>query len=554
MAFFLETYKIGKWIKTVISMKAYMYSPSSIFFGFCKMTFNSFFCAKPIAKKFDVRRLKDLFSVHALAFMVFTLFFIVPCHGLNDAAAVSKKEVSVASLDTPVGSQYSGEKFYNIKSFTLENGLEVFLLENHRTPAVGITVVYRVGSADDPHGKSGLAHFVEHMMFKGEKGSIYERLMPEAEAVGGQVNATTHYDRTLYYEIVPKSHIETFIKYEAERMKFLPVRQEDVTSEMQVVLEEENMSVGNQPNMQFLSAVKSAFFIHHPYGVLPIGYRPEIESYTPEDVKQFHERHYGPNNAFVILSGDLTIEEAQSLMKKHFGDIPQRGGWERFDRDRVQHIPLTYSTTIEKKTDRVANPHILYDLPGLKLNPENLQEADALELGIYVLTNSQTGSLYRKLVEDLKLASFFYISFDMNRVDADAILMHAQSTNGVAKEELEAKIRQELTAALKQGITEKQLAAAKMELLLQGDYIKDSLLGGADNLIEPFIAGYPLDRLEHWQSVLKSLTVDEVNKALRKYLTIDHHVKGYLIPENPGQSVNAIPQDPSQMMSITTTR
>ena len=177
-----------------------------------------------------------------------------------------------------------------------------------------------------------------------------------------------------------------------------------------------------------------------------------------------------------------------------------------------------------------------------------------MELGIYVLTNSQTGSLYRKLVEDLKLASFFYISFDMNRVDADTILMHAQSTNGVAKEELEAKIRQELTAALKQGITEKQLAAAKMELLLQGDYIKDSLLGGADNLIEPFIAGYPLDRLEHWQSVLKSLTVDEVNKALRKYLTIDHHVKGYLIPENPGQSVNAIPQDPSQMMSITTTR
>jgi len=299
-----------------------------------------------------------------------------------------KKSIRSIVLTLLLGSllpQFSyGEKLYNAQTFTLTNGLAVYLIENHRTPVVSHMVVYRVGSADDPKGKSGLAHFLEHMMFKGPKGSAPERLMEDVNKIGGEVNASTSFDVTSYYEIVPREHLEHFMKLEASRMQDLPVRLEDVTPEIQVVLEEENMRVGNNPVMQFYRDLYGAYFRHHPYGTMPIGWRHEIKTYTPQDVKAFHRRFYAPDNAFIILSGDLTLKKAKELCEKYYGGIAPA---KQPRRQRVVEPALESMVQVTKTSNRVAQPSVVLMMAAPTYDPENPIPADSLDLGIYGLSN-----------------------------------------------------------------------------------------------------------------------------------------------------------------------
>lgn len=450
---------------------------------------------------------------------------------VTSSQSLAAKKIRSPQTSASTKPKFSGEKFYNVKTFTLDNGLDVYLVENHRTPVAGITVIYRVGSADDPRGKSGLAHFVEHMMFKGPKNSAPERIMRDAEAVGGSVNAMTNFDSTTYYEIVPKTHFEKFVGFEADRMRTLEVRQEDVTPEIKVVLEEENMRMGNNPFMQFMAAMRQTYFRHHPYGTMPIGYRNEIKSYTPKDVRDFYQNHYGPNNAFVILSGDVTLEEAKALMQKYFGDIPRRGGWSSKDRGRVIEPKLKHTAVIEKISDRVADPYVFIYASAPSVNQGDYTESDALSLGIFALTNQATGILHRRLVEEKKVASFVSIQYDPMTVNQDKLSIVTQSLEDVSLESLEHELEAALNEILQTGLSQKKLDQYKQELLIQGDYMKDSLLSGSDTLIAPLVANIPLERLEYWQSIVQTISVEDVNRALRTYLKPKYYVKGYLKPD-----------------------
>ena len=479
-----------------------------------------------------------------------TLFFSMPIEA-NSVETDSKNQKNVSEITVPaIKPSKLGKPFFNAQSFTLKNGLTVYLVENHRTPVAGITVVYRVGSSDDPRGKAGLAHFVEHMMFKGPKGSSHEKVMRDAESVGGSVNAVTSYDWTKYYEIVPKEYFESFVKLESDRMRMIPARQEDVTPEIQVVLEEESRSLGNNPILQFIGAMEAAFFRHHPYGTLPIGYRSEIKAFSPEDVKAFHQAHYGPNNAFIMLSGDLTLDEAKSLMEKYFADIPRRGGWNDHNRNRVSEPPLNYNVIVEKSSDRVNTPYVRIQLPGFQAFPNHLDDADALDAAIYALVNPTSGLLYLELVEKQKVATFFSIQFNSDRVNADSISIMTQAAENVSKEQLLDAFKTALERVVETGITQKQLDQIKKEILVSGDYIKDSLLSGSDHLITPIIGGHDLKRYEHWHAYLDALTVDHVNAALKKYLSISNYVLGYLVPDETKPKTNQ-PISPAMMSADT---
>ncbi|HBN22538.1 MAG TPA: peptidase M16, partial [Holosporales bacterium] len=347
-----------------------------------------------------------------------------------------------------------GEKLYNAQTFTLTNGLVVYLIENHRTPVVSHMVVYRVGSADDPKGKSGLAHFLEHMMFKGPKGSAPERVMEDVNKIGGEVNATTSFDVTSYYEIIPRDNLEHFMKLEASRMQDLPVRLEDVTPEIQVVLEEENMRVGNNPMMQFYRDLYSAYFRHHPYGTMPIGWRHEIKTYTPKDVKAFHRRYYAPDNAFIILSGDLTLSKAKELCEKYYGGIAPA---KQARRQRVKEPALESMVEITKTSARVAQSSVVLMMPAPTYDPENPIPAGALDLGIYGLSNSATGLLYRRLVEELKIATSFSLDYDPYQLDNTTITIVARSSLGISPEALKQAIQEEIKNFIEKGFTAEQL-------------------------------------------------------------------------------------------------
>ncbi len=435
--------------------------------------------------------------------------------------------ISLLNLFVSLNVTYA-DKLYNAQTFTLKNGLTVYLIENHRTPVVSHMVVYRVGSADDPRGKAGLAHFLEHMMFKGPKGSDPERLMGDAQKVGGSVNASTNFDVTSYYEIVPKEHLEHFMKLEASRMRALPARLEDATPEIKVVLEEENMRMGNNPFMQFYAAIRSAYFRHHPYGTMPIGYRSEIKTYTPQDVQEFHNRFYAPDNAFIILSGDMTIEEAHFLVEKHYGDIPAA---KKPARKRVQEPVLDSLIQVTRTSDRVTNPYVVMMMPAPTYESKDPTVSDALDLAVYGLSNGATGVLYRRLVEELKVATSFSISYDAYELDESALMIVAHAVPGLSHLELEKIIRAEMATVLEKGFTKTQLEKFKTQTLSGLDYMKDSLLAGANQLVAPLIKGVPLEQIETWPETVKKIKLEDVNKAMKTYLQPEHYVLGYLLPK-----------------------
>lgn len=424
---------------------------------------------------------------------------------------------------------------YNTQTFSLPNGLQVYVIENHRVPAVTQMVVYRVGSADDPLGKSGLAHYMEHMMFKGPLGSASERLTREVNAVGGGINAATSFDVTYYYEIVPKEHLSRIMELEGERMKSLEVVPEQAQSEMQVVLEEEHMRMGNEPVSQFFRNLRLAFYNYHPYRLMPIGWRSEIKSYTPADIQNFHDRWYAPDNAFIILSGDITVPDAQRLTQKYYGSIPSK---KSPPRHRVQEPVLEKINRLTQKSPKITQPYVAFMLPAPSYAQEAPSPSYALSLLVYSLGNEATGLLHQRLVEDLKVATFVSLQYDPYLLDTSNLTILAQAAPGITADRLEDALTKELQAIVQTGLTQAQLEKYKTQFLSSLDYLKDSLLAGADHLIDPLIKGVPLQKIEEWPDTLGNLSLEAVNATFKKYFTMTFFTVGHLLPLTPHPPVS----------------
>lgn len=207
-------------------------------------------------------------------------------------------------------------------SFTLQNGLQVVVIPDHRTPVVTQMIWYKVGSADEPPGKSGLAHFLEHLMFKGTSKHPANEFSKAVLRAGGNQNAFTGLDYTSYFQHVPREHLGKMMEFEADRMTGLILKDEDVLSERDVVLEEFNMSVANNPRERLAEQMMAALYLNHPYGRPIIGWRHEIEKLTREDALTFYKRIHAPNNAILIVAGDVAPKKIRSVVTETFGAIP----------------------------------------------------------------------------------------------------------------------------------------------------------------------------------------------------------------------------------------
>jgi len=201
----------------------------------------------------------------------------------------------------------------DISHFILLNGLEVVVIPDHRTPVVTHMIWYKVGSADETPGKSGLAHFLEHLMFKGTAKNPEGRFSQTLATIGGQENAFTTSDYTAYFQRIAKQYLQTVMEFEADRMTGLVLTDANVLPERDVVLEEFNMRVANSPEARIGEQVEAALYLNHPYGRPVIGWRPEIEKLNREDALAFYRRFYTPNNAVVVVAGDVTGEEVKTL-------------------------------------------------------------------------------------------------------------------------------------------------------------------------------------------------------------------------------------------------
>src|SRR5690242_10182063 len=289
-----------------------------------------------------------------------------------------------------------------VTHFTLANGLEMVVVPDHRTPVVTHMAWYRVGSADETPGKSGLAHFLEHLMFKGTAQNPEGRFSQTVAALGGQENAFTTADYTGYFQRIAKEHLEKMMTLEADRMTGLVLSETNVVPELKVVLEEYNMRVANSPDARLGEQIAAALYLNSPYGRPVIGWRQEIEKLTREDALAFYRRFYSPNNAVVVIAGDVTAEEVKALAEKTYDKVPRVV--EIAPRARPQEPPPVAPRTVMLADPRVAQPSLqrAYLVPSYATSAN---DAAALEVLAHVMGSGQTSRLYRSLVVDRRIAT-----------------------------------------------------------------------------------------------------------------------------------------------------
>ena len=418
----------------------------------------------------------------------------------------------------------------DVTHFTLPNGLEVVVIPDHRVPVVTHMVWYRVGSADEPPGKSGIAHFLEHLMFKGTEKNPSGKFSQVLATIGGQENAFTTADYTGYYQRVAREYLPLVMEFEADRMTGLVLTDANTLPELDVVLEEHNMRVANNPDARLREQVEAALFLNHPYGRPVIGWRVEIEKLGREDALAFYRRFYTPNNAVVVVAGDVTADEVKALAAKTYGKVARRG--EPGPRKRPQE-PLP----IAMRQVTVADPQGQPSLQRAYLVPSDSTakpgEPEALDVLAHVLGGGSNSRLYRTLVEDRGLANSAGASYSGTAVDMTALGVYATPRPNVSMPELEAGIDSVIDDIASNGITPEELTRAKTRMIADAVYARDNQATLARWYGSALATGASVDYVKAWTERIRAVKAEDVRAAARTWLDKHHSVTGYLIKEWP---------------------
>jgi zinc protease len=428
--------------------------------------------------------------------------------------------------------------------FVLGNGMQVIVVSDHRAPVVTHMVWYRVGAADEPPGVSGIAHFLEHLMFKstdkipnGEFSKIISRL-------GGQDNAFTGHDITAYFQRVSKDRLKQVMEMEADRMVNLKLDEKEVLTERQVILEERRSRVENSPSAILDEQMNAVLYMSHPYGIPIIGWEHEMAKLSPADAMTFYKRFYAPNNAILVVTGDVTADEVKTLAEEIYGKIPsnKQVTW----LPRRQEPPHRAARRVELKDARAgkASIHRLYLAPSYLSAKEG--EAEALDLLLKVTASGPTSRLYKKLVMEDKLASSASGWYSGAARDSGKISIHAVAADGVGVEKVEAGFDAVMAEVRANGVTEAELERARKAYLAEYIYESDNQTSLARRYGWSLTVGRSLKDIEEWPARISKVTIDDIKKVADKYLDIRHSVTGTLIPIAPAPKAEGKPQTPSK--------
>ena len=415
-----------------------------------------------------------------------------------------------------------------ISNFRLENGLEVVVIPDNRTPVVTHMIWYKNGSADDPIGKSGIAHFLEHLMFKGTKSHPQGEFSNLVAELGGQENAFTSYDYTAYFQRIGKEHLATLMAFEADRMRNLVLTDEVVTPERDVVLEERRMRTDNDPSAQLDEAVQAALFAHHPYGTPIIGWNHEIENLRREDALNYYSRFYTPENAILIVAGDVEAQEVLDLAKESYGAIPAQS--EAPARTRTKEPPHRAHRLVTLTDEKVEQPshERVFLVPSYKTAAPG--EAEALETLSHMLGGGPTSALYETLVVEKKIAvgaGSYYLG---SAVDDTRLWVYATPAPGVSLEALDAAIDGVLNQFVAEPIDAEHLQRAKTRLVADAIYAKDSQASLARWYGEALATGLTIEDVTEWPARMEAVTAADITAAARKWLDKRRSVTGFLLP------------------------
>jgi len=416
---------------------------------------------------------------------------------------------------------------FNPTTFMLANGMQVVVVTNRRAPVVAHYVWYRVGCADSPPGKSGLPHFLEHLMFKGTRRVAPGEFSKIVARNGGNDNAFTSYDFTAYFQMIAKDRLELVMELEADRMVNLDLSDEHVYPERDVILEERKQRVENEPQALLAEAVQAAQFLHHPYRLPIIGWLHEIAGYTREDAIAFYERWYGPNNAILICVGDIDAEELAPLAERHYGNIPPRPVPRR---ERVQEPPQHAARRVELVDPKVRQPSLVRSYLAPNQRPGTHREAAALEVLFDLLGEGATSRLYRSLVVEQGLAAAAGAAYQPWSLDPTAARIFASPRPGVPLERLEPALDAEITKLLDGGVADDELERCKRRMIAESIYARDSLGGVARILGTALTTGLDLEAVESWPQRIAAVERAEVEAMARAVLVPARSVTGRLLP------------------------
>jgi zinc protease len=417
--------------------------------------------------------------------------------------------------------------------FKLANGMEVVVIPDHRAPVVTHMVWYRVGAADEVRGKSGIAHFLEHLMFKstdkipvGEFSKIVSRL-------GGQDNAFTGHDTTAYFQRVSKDRLGKMMEMEADRMVNLRLDEKEVLTERNVILEERRSRIDNNPAALLDEQINAALYLNDPYGTPVIGWYHEMAQLSRQDALTFYKHYYAPNNAILVVSGDVTNDEVRKLAEATYGKIPANPDVNPV-RKRPSEPPPIAARRLELKDPRAGN----YSMQRYYITPSYVTakpgEAEALDLLMKIAGSGTTSRIYKKLVVELKLASSAGGDYSGSGLDSGNISLYGVAADGVALPKVEAAIDDVLADIVKNGVTDAELARAKRSYLADYVYDSDNQATLARRYGWNLAVGRTVADVEGWPDAISKVTTDDVKKVAGKYLNLRASVTGYLVPDQSG--------------------
>lgn len=409
--------------------------------------------------------------------------------------------------------------------YNLKNGLHVVLHQDKSAPVVAVSVMYHVGSKDEQPNRTGFAHFFEHLLFEGSDNIKRGEFMKIVSANGGQNNANTSQDRTFYYEIFPSNQLATGLWLESERMMHPVINEIGVKTQNEVVKEEKRLRVDNQPYGNFLSEIMKRLFVKHPYRWVPIGSMADLDAATLQEFQAFNKKFYTPQNAVLVIAGDIDIANTKKLVESYFADIP---AGTPVVKTKFVEDPITKPIIDTAYDNNIQIPAIMtaYRIPGM-----TSRESVVLEMASAVLSQGASSRMYKKMVDDKKNA-LQVGTFNFSLEDYGAYIAYALPNSETPLDTLLKDMDEEVLKLQTQLISEQEFQ--KLQNQFENDFLDKNtrMLGVAENLA----GGYTFhnkntNKINTELDEIRKVTRQDIQNAARKYLNPKQRVILYYLPK-----------------------
>lgn len=434
--------------------------------------------------------------------------------------------ILVGLLPAALVAQTQPETSGKVTDFTLDNGMQVVVVEDHRAPVVQHMLWYRAGSADEPKGSSGVAHFLEHLLFKATDKMEAGEFSSVVAANGGRDNAFTSYDYTAYFQRVAADRLELMMMMEADRMKNIRLTPENIATERDVIIEERNQRTENNPQALFGEQINAAQYLNHRYGTPIIGWMHEMQQLDLDDALSFYELYYSPNNTVLVVSGDVTPDEVRRLAEKHYGPIPRNPDLP--ERLRTEEPRQNAERRVMFRDPRVAQPYVSRSYLVPERDSGAQETAAALTLLAEILGRGPTAFLTEKLQFETQTATFSTAFYSGVSLDDTTFGMVVVPSAGVTLADGEAALDAALAEFLETGVDAEQLERIKLQFRASEIYAQDNVDGIANRYGRALTSGLTVDDIAEWPAILDAVTAEDIMQAAN-LLRREASVTGWLM-------------------------